>query len=185
MRSLAFLLLLCTSSVATAQGNVYPLRRHFLTVGSGVGTGLGGVLSGTTLLQTFRASGVVSVRGRYGIDVTAMRIQTMIPPGGTINDYEYANPEADALMLSFAELSHGRARGFPSVLTLGGGVARRKTSEVGRTRDMWIARAGYDLDPFARSSHLDATVGFNTIFMPANPGNMVYVISVGVFIRIG
>ena len=185
MRRKALFLVLALASVAGAQGRVYPDRKHFLVLGEAIGTAAGGPLGGTTLLQAMRVSAVVTVRDGHGIDITATRLQTFLPPGGQANDYEYGNPEGDALIISYANLSRSRARGFPSELSIGYGVIRRHTSEAGRTRDTWVARAGYDSDPFARWSRADAGVGFHAFFMPANPGSMMYVATLGLFFRIG
>jgi len=73
-------------------------------------------------------------------------------------------------------------RRFPAV---GGGVIRRNTSEPGRTRDTWVARAGVDSDPFFRLSHADAGVGFHMFFMPTNTRSLIYVATLGLFFRIG
>src|SRR5690242_9615655 len=101
------------AGVAGAQGSlsrpVYPDRNNFLVLGEAVGTAAGGVLGGTTLLQAMRVSGVVRIRGDNAIDVTATRLQTFLPPGGSANDYEYGNPEGDALVLSYASLGRSRA----------------------------------------------------------------------------
>jgi len=132
-----------------------------------------------------RASAVVGIRGDFGLDVSATRLQTIIPPGGRTNDLEFANPQGDALTLSFVQFGRSRARGIPSALAIGGGVIRRKTSEAGRTRDTWVARAGYDSDPFWRRAHSDAGVGFHMFLMPANANSMVYIATLGLFFRIG
>jgi hypothetical protein len=182
-KALFFILVLAAG--ADAQGRVYPERKHFLVLGEALGTAGGGPLSGTTLLQAMRVSAVVTVREGHGIDITATRLQTFLPPGGQANDYEYGNPEGDALVLSYAALGKSRARGFPNQLSIGGGVIRRNTSEAGRTRDTWVARVGYDSDPFSRWSHADAGVAFHAFFMPANPGALLYVATLGLYFRIG
>src|SRR5688572_21532019 len=122
--ALAVLILACATS-ARAQGRVYPDRKYFLVLGEAIGTAAGGPLGGTTLLQAMRVSAVVTVRDGHGIDITATRLQTFVPPGGQANDYEYGNPEGDALILSYASLSPSRARGIPSELSIGYGVIRR------------------------------------------------------------
>jgi hypothetical protein len=182
---LTALLLLTLAGTAGAQGRIYPDRRVFLAVGDGIATSTAGALGGTTLLQAMRASAVVGIRGDFGIDVSATRLQTIFPPRGQTNDLEFANPQGDALTLSFVQFGHSRARGIPSALALGGGVIRRKTSEAGRTRDTWIARAGYDSDPFWRRAHSDAGLGFHMFLMPANSSTMVYLATLGLFFRIG
>ena len=173
------------TGTAQAQGRVYPERHNFLVLGEAIGTAAGGVLSGTTFLQAMRVSGVVTIRGSHAVDLTAARLQTIIPPGGRVNDLEYANPQGDALILSWAQLNRTRARGIPNELAIGGGVVRRKTSEAGRTRDTWVAKLGYDADPFSRWTHFDATVGFHAYFMPANANNLVYIATLGLVLRIG
>jgi len=150
-----------------------------------VGTAAGGVLSGTTYMQVMRLSGVVTVRGEHGIDITAARMQTMIPPGGRLNDLEFSNPKGDAVIVSYANLSPTRARGIPAELTIGGGVARRRTSQPGRTRETWIGSLGYDGDPFVRWPHDDAGIGFHIYLMPASANNLVYTATLGLFFRIG
>jgi hypothetical protein len=178
-------LLLAVASVAGAQGRIYPERKHFLVLGEALSTAAGGPLGGTTLLQAMRVSAVATIRGSHGIDVTATRLQTFLPPSGRANDYEYGNPEGDALVVSYAALGKSRARGFPNQLSIGAGVIRRNTSEPGRTRDTWVGRAGYDSDPFSRWSHADAGVSFHAFFMPANPGALLYVATLGLYFRIG
>ena len=182
---LALALVLAVSATASAQGLVYPERRSFITIGDGIATGAGGILNGTTVMHVMRISGVTRIKGVHGVDVMAARLQTIFPPGGTVNDYEFTNPEGDALIVSWAQLNQTRARGIPNELALGAGVVRRQTAEAGRTRDTWIARLGYDTDPFSRWSHLDATVGFNAFLMPANRSNLVYVATLGLIFRIG
>jgi hypothetical protein len=179
------LLLLTIAGIAGAQGRVYPERKHFIVLGEALATGTGGVLSGTTIMQAMRVSAVATIRGGQGIDFTATRLQTVFPPSGRVNDYEYANPEGDAYTLSWAQFSRSRARGFPSELALGGGFIRRNTSDPGRTRDTWVARVGYDTDAFFRTSHADAGVAFHAFFMPANANNLVYVATLGLMFRIG
>jgi hypothetical protein len=179
---------LCASAAA-AQGSlsrpIYPEKHNFLVLGEALGTAAGGPLGGTTLLQAMRASIVIGIAGDHGIDITATRLQTFLPPSGHANDYEYGNPEGDALILSYAGLSRSRARGMPSELAIGGGVIRRNTSEAGRTRDTWVARLGYDTDPFSRWSHADAGIGFHAFFMPTNTRSLLYVATLGLYFRIG
>jgi hypothetical protein len=172
------------AGVAGAQGTVYPDRKHFIVLGEALATGSGGVFSGTTLLQAMRVSAVATIRGDQGIDFTATRLQTFLPPGGRVNDYEYANPEGDAFVVSWAQFNRSRARGFPNELALGGGFIRRHTSDPARTRDTWVARVGYD-DSLLRLSHADAGVSFHAFFMPANARNLVYVATLGLMFRIG
>jgi hypothetical protein len=183
MRRALFAMLVAAS--AAAQGNVYPVRDNFIVLGESIGTGAGGVISGTTIMQAMRVSLVKQLVGRHAIDITASRFQAIFPATGRINDLEYANPEADVLVVSWAQLSRSRARGIPNELALGMGVARRNTSEPGRTRDTWVGRVGYDSDPFARWSHADTGVGFHAYLMPANANNMVYVATLGLYFRIG
>jgi hypothetical protein len=177
------------ASVAAAQGSlsrpVFPEKRHFLVLGDAVGTAAGGPLGGTTLLQAMRASVVVSIARDHAIDLTAVRLQTFLPPAGQANDYEYGNPEGDALILSYAGLGRSRSRGIPNELVLGGGVIRRHTAEAGRTRDTWVARVGYDSDPFTRWVHADAGIGFHAYFMPTNTRSLLYVATLGLYFRIG
>jgi hypothetical protein len=185
MRRNVLFLLLVLAVGANAQGRVYPEKKNFFVLGESVGTAGGGPLGGTTLLQAMRVSGVVTIRGSHALDITATRLQTFFPPSGRANDYEYGNPEGDALVISYANLGRTRARGIPTELAIGGGVIRRNTSEAGRTRDMWVARIGYDSEPFSRWSHGDAGVGFHAFFTPANPGSLLYVATLGLFFRIG
>jgi hypothetical protein len=185
MRKRLSFLLLGIAASAGAQGRVYAPVRNFLVIGEALATGAGGPLGGTTVMQAMRASAVVTVRGNHAIDLTATRLQTIFPPGGRANDYEYGNPEGDALILSFAELDPMRARGIPNELAIGGGVMRRNTSEPGRTRDTWVARVGYDSEPFARWTRSDAGVAFHAFFMPTNTRSLLYVATLGVYFRIG
>jgi hypothetical protein len=185
MRFKFLALVLLGSSLAGAQGRVYPERRHYIVLGDAIGTAAGGFLSGTTILQAMRLSAVATLYGSHGVDVSAMRLQTLFPPGGRVNDLEFSNPKSDALILSYANLNRTRARGFPNQSSIGFGVARRQTSEPGRTRDTWIARVGYDADPFKRWSHLDTGVGINIFVMPATQKDVVYIAAIGLYIRTG
>ena len=177
------------ASVATAQESlerpVYPAKNYFFVLGDAIGSAAGGPLGGTTLLQAMRASAVVTIRGDHGLDITATRLQSFYVPDAPANDLEYGNPQGDALIISYAGLGRTRARGIPNELALGGGVIRRKTSEAGRTRDTWVARLGYDTDPFARWSRADAGVGFHAFFMPTNTRSLLYVATLGLYFRIG
>ena len=185
MRIRLLILLLCLAATANAQGRVYPEKKAFFVLGESLATGTGGPLGSTTLLQAMRASVVVGLRGGRGIDLTATRLQTMVPSSGRGTDLEYANPEGDALVLSYASLGRTRARGMPNELSLGAGVIRRNTSEAGRTRDTWVARFGYDADPFTRWTHSDVGAGFHAFFMPSNTNSLVYVATLGLYFRIG
>jgi len=181
----AFIVLFLATATAAAQGRVYPEKKAFFVLGESLVSATGGPLGGTTLMQAMRASAVVTVHGNHALDLTATRLQTFLPPGGRVNDLEYSNPEGDALVLSLGILGRSRARGIPNELAIGGGVIRRNTSEAGRTRDTWVARLGYDSDPFARWTHADAGVGFHAFFMPANAKNLVYAATLGLYFRIG
>ena len=177
--------LLFLATVAAAQGRVYPEKKAFIVLGEAIGTGAGGVLGGTTLMQAMRVSAVVSVADGRGIDLTATRLQAILPSNRIGTDLEYANPEADVLVLSYAMLGRSRARGIPNELSIGGGVARRNTAQAGRTRDTWVARLGYDSDPFARWGHADTGVSFHAFLMPTNTNSLVYVATLGLYFRIG
>jgi hypothetical protein len=185
MRIRLLFILLVSAMGASAQGRVLPQSKAFFLLGESVGTAAGGPLGGTTLLQAMRASAVVAVNGTHAIDLTATRLQTFLPPSGHANDYEYGNPEGDAIILSLAELSPTRAGGMPGELSIGGGVIRRNTSEAGRTRDTWVGRLGLDTDPFSRWSHSDAGVGLQALFMPTNTRSLLYVVTLGLYFRIG
>jgi hypothetical protein len=158
--------------------------REMFTVANGIGTGGGGALdNGTTILQVMRASAAI-LRGGHGAEVTALRLQPIFPPPRGFNDLEYANPEGDALVLSYVRASRNRS-GTPSVLALGGGVIRRETSEAGRTRDTWLARLAYDTDPFWTPAHFAAGVTFHGMLSSSRGNSMVAVTSLGVFFRWG
>ncbi|HET9426686.1 MAG TPA: hypothetical protein VFO55_15085 [Gemmatimonadaceae bacterium] len=188
-RTLFALTLLCAfSTVAGAQdGRVWPAKRAFLVLGEGLATGGGGLLNnGTSIMHAMRVGAVARITGTHGVDFTAVRLQTIIPPSSRLNDTEYANPEGDALILSYASLNRTRAGGMPNELALGGGIIRRQTSEAGRTRDTWVVRIGYDADPFARwSEHFDSGIGFQAYLMESRGNSLVYVASLGLYLRIG
>jgi hypothetical protein len=185
MRALVVLLLVSFAGTATGQGSVWPAKKSFIVVSEALASASGGVLSGTTWGQVMRVSAVATVRGDKALDLMAMRFQTIFPPSGGANDFEYANPETDALILSFAGLTTSRARGIPSEVAIGGGVARRHTSQAGRTRDTWVGHAGFDAAPFSRWPHADATVGFHLYLLPTNTNSLVYIASLGLVFRIG
>lgn len=191
-RSIVLAVLCLTGSfaaIAQAQGRVRPPKRAFLVLSEALATGGGGQLNnGTTIMHAMRVSAVARVVQHHGLDLTAVRLQTIFPSGARLTDLEYANPEGDALILSYAQLNTRRAGGIPSQFSFGGGVVRRQTSEAGRTRDTWIARIGYDADPpdAARfSEHMDATLGFNIYLMEARGNSAVYVAALGLSFRIG
>jgi hypothetical protein len=160
-----------------------PRWRSVVTVSHGLATGNGGALdNGTTFMQVMRGSMAI-LRGGRGIDVTAARLQAIIPQGG-FNDMEYANPEGDAVILSYASAGAGRSKP-PSLFALGGGVIRRQTAEAGRTRDTWVARLGYDPAPFWYTPRVAAGVSIQQ-FLSSSRGNaMVGVTAIGVYLRAG
>ena len=171
------------------RGRVWPTPRAFFVLSEALATGAGGVLNNsTTIMHVMRVSGVARITGIHGVDLSAARMQTIFPSRSRLNELERANPEGDALILSYAQMHRTRAGGFPSILSFGGGIARRQTSEAGRTRDTWIARIGYDTDPsdsFRFSNHMDATVSFNAYVMEASGNSVVYVAALGFSLRIG
>lgn len=184
--ALAFLGL-AAATAGAQDSRAWPARRAFIVLGDAIGAGGGGQLNtGTTITQVMRAGGAMRLTGTHGVDLTAVRIQTIFPPGGRLNDLEYANTKGDGILLSYASFNRTRAGGMPNELVLGGGVVRRQTSEPGRTRDTWIARVGYDSDPFSRfTSHTDAGVGFHFYLMEGRGNTAVYVASLGLYLRIG
>src|ERR1044071_9328261 len=82
----AVLFLALVAAGAQAQGRIYPEKKAFLVLGEALATGAGGPLGGTTLMQAMRVSAVTAIHGSHGIDVTATRLQTFLPPGGRAND---------------------------------------------------------------------------------------------------
>lgn len=169
---------------AAAQQRQPARWREMVTLSNGIGTGGGGALNnGTTIMQVMRAS-VAIVRGGHGAEVTALRLQTIFPPPRGFNDLEFANPEGDALVLSYLRASRNRS-GTPSALAIGGGVIRRETAEAGRTRDTWLARVAYDTDPFWTPSHFAAGVNFQGMLSSSRDNSMVAVTSLGLFFRWG
>lgn len=184
--ALAFLGL-AAATAGAQDGRVWPTKRAFIVLGEALATGGGGQLNnGTTILHAMRVAGVARLTGTHGIDLTAVRLQTIFPSHARLNDLEYANPKGDGIILSYASLNGTRAGGIPNELVLGGGIIRRQTSEPGRTRDTWIARLGYDSDPFKRfTSHSDAGVGFHFYLMEGRGNSAAYVASLGLYLRIG
>lgn len=172
---------------AEAQGQVYPVRRTFGVLSEALATGQGGVLdNGTTFMHTMRGSLVTRLVGTHGLDLTAVRLQTIRRSQSRLTDLEHSNPEGDALILSYAALNRTRAGGIPNEFAIGGGVIRRNTSEPGRTRDTWVARLGYDADPFSRfTEHMDATVAFHIYLMQGQGKSAVYVAALGIALRGG
>jgi hypothetical protein len=137
-------------------------------------------------MQAMRVGAVTRIAGTHGIDLTALRLQTIFPSRARLNDLEYANPKGDAIMLSYASLNYSRAGGIPNEFVVGGGVVRRQTSTPGHTRDTWIGRIGYDSDPLKRfSTHLDAGVGIHFYIMEARGNSAAYVASIGLYLRGG
>lgn len=182
-------LLVIPGSAAQAQeemrGRVYPGKKHFLVLGEALATGVGGALGGTTLMHAMRVSAVTTITGKHGLDLTAARFQAIFPSRDRFTDFEYSNPEGDALILSYAQLNPSRARGIPSAFLVGGGIVRRNTSDPDRTRDTWIVRAGYDAEPFTRWSHGDATIGFHAYVTSSHGNNLTYLATLGLALRIG
>lgn len=168
-----------------AQGTrAAPKWRELFTVSDGIGTGGGGALNnGTQFLQVMRASAAV-LRGRHGVEVTALRLQEIFGQPRGFTDREFANTEGDGATLSYLRAVRNRS-GTPSVLALGGGVIRRETSEAGRTRDTWLARVGYDTDPFWTPGPFAAGVNFQGMLSSSRGNSMVAVTTLGVFFRWG
>jgi hypothetical protein len=187
MRPAILIALVTLAGTASAQDAVYPSRNTWLVLNEALATGAGGVLnSSTTVMHTMRVGVVRRITRGVGLDLSAVRMQTIFPSSGRLNDMEYANPEADAIFLSYAQLNNSRAGGIPEQVSLGLGVARRQTSEAGRTRDTWAARIGYAADPFKRfNSHVDTNIDFNVYLSGSRGNSVVYVGALGLSLRIG
>jgi hypothetical protein len=184
------LAVLCLTSMfalsADAQSRGRRTPRAFFTVSDGIGVASGGTISaGTGLSQTMRVGGVVRVVGNHGLDLSAVRIQMIIPAGGQFSDQDFRDPSGDAIFLSYAGLNTPRGGGFPAAFTVGGGAIRRRTGNAD-TRESWAARIGFDGESlWELREWADANVSAHLIVMPGRDDSQMYTATISLGFRIG
>ena len=188
-RSIALAVLCLTSTIALsadAQSRARRTPRAFFTLSDGIGVASGGTISaGTGLSQTIRVGGVVRVTGNHGLDLSAVRIQMIVPAGGQFSDQDFRDPSGDAIFLSYAALDIPRGGGFPAALTIGGGAIRRRTGNLD-SRESWAARLGFDGESLWRLQEwADANVSAHLILMPGRDNSQMYTATVSLGFRIG
>lgn len=187
-RAVVLAVLALTTAFASAEAQSRGRRspRLFATVSDGLGVGSGGtVTGGTGLAQMMRAGAVARVYGTHGLDLSAVRIQMVIPANSQFEDPEYNDPSGDALILSYAGMRTPRGGGFPSVFTIGGGVVRRKTS-LATDKETWAARIGFDGESMLRPTEwLDANISAHLLVMPGRDRRQMYTAALSVGFRIG
>ena len=187
-RHIALVLCLTSTLAISAEGQTRGLRtpRAFFTISDGIGVASGGTISaGTGLSQTIRVGGVVKVLGNHGLDLSAVRIQMIIPAGGQFSDQDFRDPSGDAIFLSYAALATPRGGGFPAVFSVGGGAIRRRTGNAD-TRESWAARLGFDGESIWRPSQwMDANVSAHLILMPGRDDSQMYTATISLGFRIG
>lgn len=194
-RSMIVALACLTSSIAlSAEAQEDGLSRRmlrepraFFVLSDGLGIGSGGTLGGSTgLAQMMRAGGAVRIAGVHGLDLSAVRLQMVVPSNSQFNDPEFNDPSGDALFLSYGTFSAPRGGGFPSVFTIGGGVMRRRTSDLSAKRETWAVRAGYDAESLvAPTEWMDVNVSFHLVVMPGRERSKMYVAAISLGVRIG
>ncbi|MEO5567086.1 MAG: hypothetical protein ABIR92_01250 [Gemmatimonadaceae bacterium] len=193
MRS-SFLVLSCLSTLAlVAEGQDdlrRPIRREpraYFVISDGLGIGSGGALgSSTGLAQMMRAGAAVRLAGSHGLDVSAVRVQMVVPANTRFTDPDFNDPSGDALILSYGTFGQRRGGGFPSVFTIGGGVMRRRIGDLSARRDFWAVRAGYDAESLiAPTRWMDVNASFHLLVTPGREQSKMYVAAFSLGIRIG
>jgi hypothetical protein len=174
--------------VADAQGQTARRRspRAFLTVSDGLGVGTGGALNGGVgLSQMMRLGGSVRVYGNSGLDLSAVRVQMVVPTSGRFSDPELSSPAGDGLFLSYAGFRQPRVGGFPSAFTLGGGVMSRKRGD-GSKLETGAVRVGFDGESMNRLTNwMDLNVSAHLIVLPARDRRQMYTAALSIGFRIG
>ena len=189
--TLAFVSLVMALMAPRRSGAQYvpPVRsaRAWLVVADGLGPSGGGLAGTTSLVQMFRASGVVAITQSLGFEATALRIQEVFPAAKLVSDPTRNSPRADGLFASIANFSNdGPAGGIPSLAVLGGGVVRRPTNDPAKTRLTGAIQAGVESGLLSTPVNwLDATAGVRLILMPAGDHHQVYILALTFGLRAG
>ena len=190
-RVLALLVVIASLGSATtgfAQGRAQRrVPRAYLSLSDGVGVNAGGAqLSSGSLWQGFRASGVLAITPTRGVELSAVRVQQLVPVKSVIDD-RGSSVKGDGAFLSYAALDPRRDGGFPTAFSIGAGVMRRPSVEVGgEDRDTWAIQLGAETS-IARPSFdwADVTAGARVIGMPAASHRQSLVVLINFGIRVG
>lgn len=194
MRRNRFLLLamLCAMVVITTTASAQDWRaqrtpRAYLVFSEGLGISGGGALTGQSGLSQFlRVSGVVGIRNTHGIELSAIHVREVLPVAKLFDDPILNNPRADGLILSYASLSPQREGGFPSILSIGGGVLRRPTNDPAKDRETWALHVGLESDLFKPPvDWADLSAGMRLLVMPGTNKRQLYVLAVTFGVRLG
>jgi hypothetical protein len=171
---------------ADAQARTRRSPRAFFTISDGLGVGTGGALNGGVgLSQMMRVGGAVRVRGGSGLDISAVRVQMVLPTDGRFSDPEIRSPAGDGLFLSYGSFKPRRGGGFPSVFTLGPGVMSRKRGD-GSKLETGAIRIGFDGETMNRLTEwMDFNVSAHLIVMPARDRRQMYTAALSLGFRIG
>jgi hypothetical protein len=181
---------LCLASVialdAGAQSRARRSPRAFFTISDGLGVGTGGALNGGVgLSQMMRVGGAVRVYRGSGFDLSAVRVQMILPTEGRFSDPEIRSPAGDGLFLSYGSFMPRRGGGFPSVFTLGPGVMSRKRGD-GSKLETGAIRVGFDGESMNRLTEwMDLNVSAHLIVMPARDKRQMYTAALSLGFRIG
>ena len=184
--------LLCTTTLATsavAQFQPPPQQppRIWFGFSDGFGPSGGGISGSTGLSQLFRATGTVAITQNVGVELTALRIQESFPATKLLSDPTLNSPRADGILASFAQLSaEGRGRRYPSVASIGGGVARRPTNDPTKTRLTGAFQLGVESSVWRPPvSWFDTSMGLRVVLMPSTSHRMLYMLGLTLGIRAG
>lgn len=189
-KALALSLLLVAVGAASADAQAPRFVRSprlYLTLSDAIGvTGGGNVKSVTGLSQMMRVSGVFGFNLSHGVELSAIRVQELSPVPKRTSDPLGNDPRADGLLLSYASLAQVRGGGFPTLMSFGGGVLRRPTLTPGEHRETWGAQVGFEtiLSPLP-VNWSDLSAGGRLLLMPGSDKTVIYMLAIGLGIRIG
>jgi len=177
---------------AVARGQGFFIRqartpRAWLVVSDGVGLNGGGLANTSGFVQLFRASGTLAITATRGVEVTALRIQELLPSKKLLNDPSLNNPSADGLLIALASLKRDGANGgFSASTVIGGGVMRRPTNDPFKKRLTYGIEAGIESSLWKPPlDWVDATGGARLILMPAAGHGQLYIIALTFGLRFG
>lgn len=179
--------LLATGATASAQGQgIRRSPRAYLTLSDGIGVNSGNGISSGSLWQLFRGSGVFAITPNHGIEITALRAQELAAAQQRFND-RASSVKGDGLFLSYARFDPRRGGGFPGTLSVGGGVMRRPSLDVGGPdRETWGALIGFENNVLTpRVSWADFALGARILAMPAAVKRQTVLITLTFGMRIG
>jgi hypothetical protein len=190
-KTVLLLLAVCVGIATDASGQSQRVRREprvYLVLSDGIALSGGGQTIGNSngLSQYMRISGVLGMTDSHGLEVSAIRLQEIIPVNKSVDDPAATDPHADGLILSYASITRQRGGGFPAVLSFGGGVLRRPTNDPEVDRETWGLQVGIESDMYRpRVDWADLSAGLRLLMMPGNERRYLYNIAITVGIRIG